>query len=90
MGNSIYARADIRATLVALAVQSVAVYAANEQRNAEYIRGTLDTIRAVGLAHQCRWPDVFADIRANVAPGYLGILDAAAAELPSGVAFLKS
>ena len=81
---TLYCRTDIHAILVALAVQSVATYAADGQHNAEYIRGSLDTIRAVALGHGCIWPDVLADVRTSVAPGYVAILDAATAALPDG------
>ena len=90
MGLDIYLRRDIHNILLAVAVQTVAMYAADGQHNAEYIRGSLDTIRAVALGHGCIWPDVLADIRASVAPGYVAILDAATAELPSGTPALET
>ena len=88
--GTIYLRDDIRAILVALAVQTVATYAADGQHAAEYVRGSLDTIRAVALAHQARWPELLDDIRANVAPGHRAILDAATASLPSGTPALET
>jgi len=80
--TTVYFRTDIQAILVAVAVQTVATAAADGYPNAEYVRGALDAIRATALAHRCTWPDVFGDIRANVAPGHRAILDAATAELP--------
>jgi len=82
--STLYTQTDIAAVLVALAVQTVATYAADGRHNGEYIRGHLDTIRAVALAHCCTWADVFADIRTSVAPAHIAILDAATRPLLDG------
>lgn len=72
---------DVRATLVALAVQAVCTYGADGRHNRDYLAGNLDAIRATALAHHCAWVDVFADIRANLAPEHAAVLDGATAAM---------
>ena len=81
VGVQIWFPANIQNNIVAQAIAMVAMHAADGRHNGEYIRGALDAYRSLAIAHGCTWPDVFAAIRADVAPAHISILDAATTPL---------
>ncbi|HUX78056.1 MAG TPA: hypothetical protein VMY40_15595 [Anaerolineae bacterium] len=77
MGCNILFRSDVRAVLIGVAVAYVSAAAADPCGDLGYIRGCLDTARAVALCHGLAWADMVQAIREALTPGAVELLEAA-------------